>query len=51
MFYSWKPDPAAIAINAFQHPWNAVKGYAFPPLVERCWAKIAMEQVDLILRI
>ena len=51
MFYSWKPDPAAMAIDAFQQDWNTVRGYAFPPfaLVGRCLAKIAKEQADLIL--
>ena len=30
-FVSWKPDPAAEAVDAFKVNWSQLKGYAFPP--------------------
>lgn len=34
-FYSWRPDPQAIAVDALAHPWNRERPYAFPPKVRR----------------
>nr|XP_014349589.1 PREDICTED: uncharacterized protein LOC106705246 [Latimeria chalumnae] len=30
-FYSWKPDPDAVAMDAFLQSWEGGLGYAFPP--------------------
>ena len=30
-FFSWRPDPACEAVNAFSQSWHGVVGYAFPP--------------------
>ena len=31
VFFSWRPDPNAIAIDALAHPWTDTINYAFPP--------------------
>ena len=38
IFVSWKPDPAAETVDAFQVNWSQLKGYVFPPfaLLGRC---------------
>jgi len=30
-FFSWRPDPLAEAVDAFQQDWSKVRGYANPP--------------------
>jgi hypothetical protein len=30
-FVSWKPQPEAMAVDAFSINWIILKGYAFPP--------------------
>ena len=37
-FVSWKPDPQAIATDAFLMNWRDFRGYAFPPLICPCRA-------------
>lgn len=46
----WKPDPGAVAIDAFSIPWNQYF-YAFPPLclIGKQLAKIGEEKADGIL--
>ena len=50
-FVSWKPQPEALATNAFSMNWNGFLGYAFPPfaLVSRCLEKIRREAAELVL--
>ena len=31
-YFSWKPDPDAVAIDAFAQVWSKLVFYAFPPL-------------------
>ena len=47
-FVSWKPDPHAIAIDAFLMNWGDIRGYAFPPfaLVGRCLQQVMTQNVD-----
>jgi len=37
-YVSWRPDPFAMATDAFEMPWKDQQGYAFPPfaLVGKC---------------
>lgn len=46
-YCSWKPDPTAVAIDAFSIPWSSRQPYLFPPfnLVGRSLTKIQMEAV------
>ena len=50
-FISWKPDPAAEAVDAFQVSWRYLEGYAFPPfsMIGRCLAKVAQDQATLVM--
>ena len=50
-FCSWKPDPIALATDAFQQNWSTGRNYAFPPfcLIMRCLAKLRAEGGELIL--
>lgn len=47
-YYSWKPDPAAKAVNAFSVPWTQEQLYLFSPfnLIGRALIKIRMETVE-----
>ncbi|CAF0721139.1 unnamed protein product [Didymodactylos carnosus] len=47
-YLSWKPDPYAHAVDAFQLSWKKLKGYAFP-LVAQSLAKIVKEQSTILL--
>ena len=49
-FMSWRPQPEAWGINAFNINWNDLRGYAFPPftLIPRCLAKIKREGAEVI---
>ena len=40
-YMSWRPDPQSKGTDAFQIPWQKIKGYAFPPfcLITRYLAK------------
>ena len=46
-YCSWKPDPTAVAVDAFSMPWSSERSYLFPPfnLVRRSLTKIRMEAV------
>ena len=48
---SWKPDPLAIATDAFTVNWTEIKGYAFPLicLINKCLNKVWEEQTQLII--
>ena len=50
-YVSWKPDPHAIATDAFEMTWSDVQGYAFPPfsLVGRCLRKVIREGCTIVL--
>ena len=41
-YVSWKPDPGAIATDAFSINWKSLTAYLFPPfsMIARCLAKI-----------
>ena len=50
-FVSWRPEPEAIATDAFNTPWDFPLTYLFPPfyLIPMCLRKVMQEQVDCIL--
>ncbi|XP_047990684.1 uncharacterized protein LOC125229783 [Leguminivora glycinivorella] len=50
-FVSWKPDPDAIAVDAFTINWSENYFYAFPPfsLILKCLRKIVDDQAKGIL--
>ena len=50
-FYSWKPDPLAIATDALLQDWSRGRNYAFPPfcLIMRSLAKLQGAGGELIL--
>ena len=50
-YYAWKPDPKAIAIDAFPQNWNKGLMYAFPPfrIIGRVLQKVMAEGATLIL--
>ena len=50
-FFSWKMDPLAEAVDAFQQDWKRVKGYANPPwcLIGRVLNKIRAQEAQVIL--
>lgn len=47
LFFSWKLDPEATAVDALAQPWADHSPYAFPPfaLVGRCLQKLCREEV------
>ena len=50
-YVSWRPDPAAIHIDALTFPWGTQFNYAFPPfsLIGRVLQKMKEEEAELIL--
>ena len=50
-YVSWKPDPMAVATDAFMVIWRERQAYAFPPfcLIPRCLAKVQKEGADLVI--
>ena len=50
-YVSWKPDPAALQIDAFTIKWTNLKFYAFPPfnLVLKTLGKINQDKVSGII--
>ncbi|KAJ1209408.1 hypothetical protein NDU88_004786, partial [Pleurodeles waltl] len=50
-FYSWRPDPLALASDAFLQEWSLSLNYAFPPfiMISRVLAHIRHQQASLIL--
>ena len=51
LYVSWRPDPFAMATDAFQLQWTDLQAYAFPPfaLIGRCLQKIRQEQATVLL--
>ena len=53
-FYSWRPDPQAIAVDALAHPWNRERPYAFPPFTligaQRAVRVTVIDSADLASR-
>ena len=50
-YISWKPDPYAEAVDAFQLSWKDLGAYLFPPfsLIPRCLAKVYKEQATVVI--
>ena len=50
-YFSWKPDPEAVAIDAFAQDWKNLEFYAFPPfnIIGKVLAKIQKDQASGIL--
>ena len=50
-FFSWRPDPAALATDALQQDWSNERNYAFPPffLIMRSLAKLRELGGELVL--
>ena len=50
-YVSWRPDPHAVAIDAFNMQWQNIKGYAFPPfsVIPRLLQKIRRDKARMIL--
>jgi len=51
LYFSWRPDPFALATDAFLQDWTARKCYANPPwnLVGRVLALVQSQQVQVVL--
>ena len=50
-FFSWHPDPYAVATDAFLQDWSQIKGYANSPwsLVGRVLSKVQRDQARIVL--
>ena len=50
-FFSWRPDPYAVATDAFLQDWSQIKGYANPPwsLIGRVLSKVQMDKARIVL--
>lgn len=50
-YYSWKPDPGATHVDAFNVGWSGPLPFCCPPfsLLGRCLQKIAMDQAECIV--
>ena len=50
-YVSWKPDPAAHAVDAYLLPWNNFRFYAFPPFsqIGRVLQKVHQDQAEGLL--
>ena len=50
-FVSWRPEPGAMACDAFNLNWGLMKEYLFPPfcLIHHCIKKIQQDQAECIL--
>jgi len=51
LFYSWRPQPGAVGLDAFSINWKDLKAYAFPPfgIISRCLGKIKREEATLTI--
>uniref|UniRef100_A0A914VC37 Reverse transcriptase domain-containing protein n=1 Tax=Plectus sambesii TaxID=2011161 RepID=A0A914VC37_9BILA len=51
LFFSWRPDPEAQAIDAFAQNWSEICAYAFPPfcLVEQTLQKVLIDRAEVLL--
>ena len=50
-YFSWRPDPNAVAIDAFNMQWENIQAYAFPPfsLIPCLLQKIRRHKARLLL--
>ena len=50
-YVSWRPDPYAVATDAFSIDWGQLKAYAFPPfnLIPRTLMKVISDNANLLL--
>ena len=50
-YVSWRPDPHAVATDAFSIDWSQMKGYAFPPfnLIPRTLMKVINDNANIVL--
>ena len=50
-FVTWRPEPGAMAVDAFSLNWRELKAFAFPPfsLIHRCLSKVVRERASLVL--
>ncbi|OXU21308.1 hypothetical protein TSAR_001510 [Trichomalopsis sarcophagae] len=50
-FYSWRPEPGAVGVDAFTMDWSGLNFYAFPPfsLILKTLAKIRQDEASGIL--
>ena len=50
-YVSWRPDPQAVATDAFSIDWSQLKGYAFPPfnLIPRTLMKVISNNANIVL--
>ena len=51
IYCSWRPDPEALAVNAFSIRWASHRVYMFPPfaLIPRCLNHLNTERVSALL--
>ena len=51
VYCSWKPDPAALTVDALSISWKKHYPYVFPPfaLIPRCLNKLEEEKVSAVL--
>ena len=51
LYVSWKPDPFAMAVDAFLMDWNRGIPYLFPPfsMLTRCLAKIWKDRATVVV--
>ena len=50
-FFSWRPDPLAEAVDAFQQDWSPLRGFANPPwcLIGRVLNQVRLQRAQLVL--
>jgi hypothetical protein len=50
-FVSWRPQPEAMAVNAFSVNWSDFLGYLFPPfsMIPKCLEKIRREESNAVM--
>jgi hypothetical protein len=50
-FFSWHPEPGALAVNAFHQSWTNIKGWANPPfnLIAKVLNKIIQDKATVIV--
>ncbi|XP_040286461.1 uncharacterized protein LOC120999552 [Bufo bufo] len=50
-FFSWRPDPAAEAVDAFLQPWSGPLMYAFPPfaMIPRMMLHVRRQLAELVV--
>ena len=50
-YFTWRPDPYAVATDAFLQDWSQMKGYVNPPwgLIGRVLPKVQMDKAHIVL--